>query len=83
MGGIKFKVCPLGVITEESVNFFNLFTICKEFNKLPENGGIYDQDNRTMQAFEIIANESAMIENKEMKKLSSNNMKNTNSKGVK
>jgi len=54
LGDIKFKVCPLSWITDDSWSYLELFQLCKILNVLPEEGGLLDQDNKTIEAFQII-----------------------------
>jgi hypothetical protein len=68
LGKFKLNICPLRVISEESIEFVNLFNLCKSFQSLPTIGGIFNQDNRTMVAFETILQEINKIESEEEKK---------------
>lgn len=62
------KICPVYVISQESIRFLNLYHLCKNFSVLPEAGGLFDQENQIVEAFEIISSTSNMIENEEQKK---------------
>ena len=68
-GKFKLNICPIKVISPTSIQFINLYHLCKTFNSLPNAGGVFDQDNRTMEAFEVITSESNKIENEETKKI--------------
>jgi len=57
LGDIKFKVCPLSWISSDSWYYLELFHLCKILSCLPEEGGVLDQDNKTMEAFQIISTE--------------------------
>lgn len=70
LGKFRLEICPLRVITDDSKLWLDLYNLCKTFQCLPNSGGLQQQDNRTMQALEIILSESSKIHNEELKKSS-------------
>ena len=71
LGKNIIKECPKGLITDWSRETIDLFHLCYAVSPslggpaiipgpLPSTGGILDQDNATMEAFEVIKQE--MIE---------------------
>jgi len=71
LGKHILKECPKSFITDWSREMINLFHLCHAISPsmggpaiipgpLPSSGGIFDQDNATMEAFEVIKQE--MIE---------------------
>jgi hypothetical protein len=68
LGKHILKECPEGIITDESRDLIRLFLLCHSVapsfggpaitpGPLPAAGGILDQDNRMMEAFEVIGSE--------------------------
>ncbi len=68
LGDIRFRVCPLSWIDEESFELIRLFNLCVKLGVLPDEGGLLDQDNWTMEAFEIINEEMTRLARKEAEK---------------
>lgn len=66
--GFRFYICPVGIASEETENLLKMFFMCKEFKCLPEQGAYLDQDNRTLEAFEISNSEINKFNNNEMEK---------------
>ena len=57
-----FERCPAGEIRSAAVNWWNEFSLCRNFGVLPCAGGLDDQPARTVQAFTVIMRELARIE---------------------
>ncbi len=64
----RFHICPVGVVSEESNRLLKMFFICKEFKCLPDEGALLDQDNRIIEAFELINTTINKFENSEIEK---------------
>lgn len=68
--------CPISLIENSSVLMWNLFWNCHSViggdvvqTCLPEKGGALNQDNYTMQAFNVIASEQRKIYTEQLKKV--------------
>lgn len=68
LGTLAVRECPESYITDWSRDVIGLFhlshSICPSFGgpviipgPLPDSGGVFDQDNATMEAFQVIRNE--------------------------
>ncbi len=66
--GFRFYICPVGIITEETESLLKMFFMCKEFKCLPEQGAYLDQDNKTLEFFEICNSEINKFNNNEIEK---------------
>ena len=67
-GKFRFHICPVGTSSEDSDFFIKTYFLCEKLGCLPEEGGLLDQDNRIVEAFEIISSEIARHENEELEK---------------
>jgi len=80
LGTHILKECPNSFITEWSRETIDLFHLCHSIipslgglaiipGPLPSSGGVFDQDNATMEAFSVIRNEMmSMAEEEEKRK---------------
>ncbi len=69
LGKVKITQCPISFITPEANAFIDLFFICHSIGEgqvtrhsLPRSGGVFDQDNLTIEAFQVIENEILSIQ---------------------
>ena len=67
-GKFKFFICPVGCSSDDSDFFIKTYFLCEKLGCLPEEGGLLDQDNKIVEAFEIISSEISRHENDEMEK---------------
>ena len=67
-GKFKFQICPVGIASNDTDFFIKTYFLCEKLGCLPETGGLLDQDNKTVEAFEIISNEINKHENEVVEK---------------
>jgi len=67
LGDFRSDVCPIGVISEQSLYFLDLYNHCQSFNCLPRPGGLLEQDNKTLEAFSVIRAETGHIDQEHAK----------------
>lgn len=67
-GKYRFHICPVGISSEDSDFFLRTYFLCEKFSCLPEEGGLFDQNNRIVESFEIISSEISRHENDELNK---------------
>lgn len=67
MGEFRSEVCPVGVISEQSLYYLDLYNHCHSFNCLPRPGGLLVQDNKTLEAFSVIRAEYSKVDQEHMK----------------
>ena len=48
------RFCPYATITFDALRCLRLYNQCKQFNTLPESGGVLEQDNKTMEILSFI-----------------------------
>ena len=60
-GGSVANRCPNAYIKAEATSLIHAWALAQRGNALPMEGGLYDQDHRTMQAFRILDNENQRI----------------------
>lgn len=72
LGKHILKECPVSMVTDDSRRMVRLFLLCHAVapsfggpviipGPLPAPGGVLDQDNRTMEAFEVIRTEMTEV----------------------
>jgi len=69
LGKVKIRECPISFITNQSNVFIDLFFVCHSIgdgqvnrHSLPISGGVLDQDNLTIEVFQVIENEVLKIQ---------------------
>ena len=79
-GKFRYHICPIGAISYDSDMFIKTYILCKDIGCLPQEGGLFNQDNRMMEAFTIINSEIKKHENSEMEKHNREMKQKTNAK---
>lgn len=67
-GKFRYHICPIGAISYDSDMYIKTYILCKDIGCLPQEGGLFSQDNRMVEAFSIINSELKKHENAEMEK---------------
>ena len=61
-------VCPKAVIRDETYELISLYSLCKQMNCLPYDGGLNAQPAALVEAFTIISSEISRLERKHLDK---------------
>ena len=68
MDKFRFYICPVNIASQESSQLLRIFFMCEKFGCLPQPGSLLEQDNKIIEAFELINSVINKHENDELEK---------------
>ena len=74
------EICPTSLVDSQSLILLETEQACREYNKLPFGGGIWDQPNIILESFSIIRTERNQYERTRFEQLDKKDKKSTEKK---